>query len=136
MKTSPFHQLVTFSSATVSFTLINVILPPLARAQSAWDNDTCVVSGVATLQGMECLVRNLLNVGVSIVAIGAFIMLLVGAFRYMISGGTPKQLEGAKKTITYAAFGLILALAAWVILNFIGIFTGTSSILNTFRIKI
>lgn len=38
----------------------------------------------------------------------AFIMLVIGGIRYIVSAGDDKQLEAAKKTITYAIIGLVI----------------------------
>ena len=51
-------------------------------------------------------------------------MIIIGGFKYMTSGGDPKQTQAASQTITYAIIGLIAALGSWFILKFIGAFTG------------
>jgi TRAP-type C4-dicarboxylate transport system permease small subunit len=79
---------------------------------------------VATIQGFECLVRIALNFAVRLAGIAAFVMLLIGGFKYLTSGGDPKSTESAKKTITYAILGLVLLLGGWLVLLFIKEFTG------------
>ena len=79
---------------------------------------------VATIQGFECLVRIALNFAVRLAGIVAFIMLLIGGFQYLTSGGNPKAKESAQKTLTYAILGLALLLGGWLILLFIQEFTG------------
>jgi len=49
-----------------------------------------------------------------------FVMLLVGGFKYIISGSDAKSLDSAKGTLTFAFIGLIVLFSAWVILNIIG----------------
>ena len=61
-------------------------------------------------------------------------MLLLGSFQYLTSQGQPKAMEGAQKTISYAIFGLILSLSAWIIINVLSGFTGID--LSEFRIQI
>jgi hypothetical protein len=56
-------------------------------------------------------------------------MLIVGAYRIIFSGGDPKSVEAGKNTITYAIMGLVVAIAAWFILNTIANFTGAKGIL-------
>ena len=94
----------------------------------------CAQNGVATLAGFECLLANILNWIIPIIGLATFLMLIVGSFQFLTSQGNPKEMEGAKKTISFAIFGLILDLAAWVIINFVSIFTGID--LSTFKIGI
>ena len=79
---------------------------------------------VATIQGFECIVQVNLNLAVRLAGIAVFIMLIIGGFKYLTSGGDPKATESAKNTITYAIFGLALLLGGWLILLFIKEFTG------------
>jgi len=58
------------------------------------------------------------------------VMLLVGSFRYLFSGGNSKGTETAKNTITFAVIGLVVALSSFVILNLIAEFTGVKTILE------
>jgi len=79
---------------------------------------------VAKIQGFECIVQIVLNLAVRIAGIALFIMLIIGGFKYLTSGGDPKAAESARHTITYAIFGLALLLGGWLILLFIKEFTG------------
>lgn len=65
----------------------------------------------------------------SLIALGGvvlLIMLLTGGFKYLTSGGDPKAVEGAKKTLTTAIGGLIMLLGSYIILRIIAEFTGTN----------
>jgi len=79
---------------------------------------------VAKIQGLECIVKTILNFAVRLAGIALFIMLLVGGFKYLTSGGDPKATESAQKTLTYAILGLALLLGGWIILLFVKEFTG------------
>ena len=79
---------------------------------------------VAKIQGFECIVQIILNLAVRLAGIAVFVMLLVGGFKYLTSGGDSKATESARNTITYAIFGLALLLGGWLILLFIKEFTG------------
>lgn len=108
--------------------------PHSANAQGftkpqTWEG-VCVHDGVATVQGLRCLIANILSVAVTAIGFIGFIMIIVGAFRYLISGGNSKDTQKAKNTLTFAVIGLIVALSAFVILNLIAEFTGIKTILN------
>jgi len=91
---------------------------------------TCVEDGVATIQGFRCLIANILSIAITGIGFAGFIMLIVGGFRYLTSGGNSKGTETAKNTITFAVIGLVVALSSYIILNLIAEFTGVKTILN------
>ena len=94
-------------------------------AQSAWDN-ACVGSGtgadVATIQGITCLLRNVLNVVLTILGFIGFVMLVYASFNLLISGGQPSHLETAKGTFTYVIIGLFLAVGSLAIMKVVDTF--------------
>jgi len=87
-------------------------------------NPKCVSNGVATIQGLECLFYNILQVAVSLIGLAFFIMLIVGGFNYLYSSGNEKKIVGASNTLTFAILGLVGTVASWLIFNFIYKFTG------------
>lgn len=89
----------------------------------AWEGD---VGDVPTIKSLEGLFGNILGVVLSLVGLVTFIMVLVGGFKYLTSGGDPKQTEAAKATLTSGIIGLALAIGAWFILLAIGGFTGVN----------
>jgi len=46
-------------------------------------------------------------------------MIIVGGIRYATSNGDQSAVKGAKDTILYAVVGLIVALVAYAIVNFV-----------------
>lgn len=47
------------------------------------------------------------------------IMIIIGGIRYVISGGDASKVTAAKNTILYAIVGIIVALLAYAIVNFV-----------------
>ncbi len=47
------------------------------------------------------------------------VFIIVGAIRYISSGGNSNAIEGAKKTITYAIGGMVISIMAYGIVSFI-----------------
>ena len=80
--------------------------------------------GVATIQGLEGLFSNVVSVILGFGGIVLFILLLVGGFNYLTSGGDPKKIEGAKATLTYAIIGIVVLVLAFLILRLIETLTG------------
>jgi hypothetical protein len=79
---------------------------------------------VATFGSLEAIFTNLVQFVVAFSGIALFIMLLVGGFSFLFSGGDPKKLEQARGTITNAIIGLIVIIGAYVIIKIIEVFTG------------
>ena len=70
-----------------------------------------VASDVATLQGIQCLLANLLGAVLTLFAFVGFFMFIWASFKLMVSNGQPEKFTKAKDTMTYAIFGFILALS-------------------------
>lgn len=49
----------------------------------------------------------------------ALVFIVIGGFRYVISGGDPQKVVQARNTIIYAIVGLIVAMSAFIIVRFI-----------------
>ncbi len=88
---------------------------------------------VATLRGLEGVFENIINSLLFIAGILLFIMLIAGGIKFITSGGDPKGLESARKTLTYALIGIILVAAGYLVLVLISNITGNRNILN-FRV--
>ncbi len=71
------------------------------------------------------LAINFMLYGVGILSV---IMLIVGGFRYVISGGQKDSVAAAKNTILYAIIGLLVAVFAYAIVKFVinVVISGTS----------
>lgn len=124
-----------FSIALILSLLSFGMATPAQAQTQAWEG-VCVYTAdpdVATIQGLQCLIANVLSVAITLIGLAGFVMILVGAFRYLLSGGNSKETEQARNTLTYSIIGLVLALSAFIILNLLANFTGVTSILN-FRI--
>lgn len=62
---------------------------------------------------------SILNILFAVIGALAFLMIVVGGFRYVIAAGNAERVAGAKKTITYAAAGLVVVGLAATIVNFV-----------------
>ncbi len=77
-----------------------------------------------SLQNLEDVFANVIKIVLGIAGITFFILLLSSGFKFITSGGDPKALEGAKKTLTYAIGGLIIIILSYLILLLIEEITG------------
>ncbi len=107
-------------------------IPVYAQTQD-WGN--CVVDGVPTLKCLEPVFNNLLAVSSGLIILVLFIMLVIGAFRYLTSLGNPEQVKKAQGTLKFAVLGFILFMSSFLILKIIDIlFLGGSGALFHFQI--
>ena len=104
--------------------LINFFSPKSVYAQGTTWGSRCQTDGVATIQGFECLYKNILKIIVPAAGLVFFAIFLVGGFKYLTSGGDSKKAAAASHTLTMAFIGLIGVIASWLILLFIKKFTG------------
>lgn len=95
------------------------------HAQSTWSG-RCVSNGVATIQGLECLFANILQVIVTLAGFGFLVMFVLGGFQYLTSAGDDKKAAAASSTLTMSVTGVIGIIVSWLILKFISDFTGTN----------
>lgn len=80
------------------------------------------------LFGQTGIFRTITNVLLFILGAISVIMIIIGGLRYVISGGNATAVTAAKNTILYAIVGVIVALLAYAIVNFVlGSFTGGGS---------
>lgn len=62
---------------------------------------------------------NVINTTIGIVGLLAVIFIIVGGFQYITSSGDAAKATKAKNTILYAVIGLVIALLAYAIVNFV-----------------
>jgi len=80
----------------------------------------------AKLSDIVGILQNIIKLLAPAAAIAFFIMLLVGGFQFLTSGGDPKAVGAAKNTLTYAVIGIVLVISAWLVLLLIKNITGVS----------
>ena len=80
-----------------------------------WNGSSCGDGEAKINNTVENLVR-ILSVVVGIIAV---IMIIVGGFHYITSGGDSNKVSTAKNTIIYAIIGLVIAVLAQVIVGFV-----------------
>lgn len=130
------HQYRTLLVTTGVVVLTHLLTSPVFAQVEDWSEDNGEVyvdeygNQVATIKGIEALVANVLAVFTTIIGLASFVMLIVGAFMYLTSGGNSKGTEAGKQSITYAIIGIVVSLMAFFILQLIANFTGVDAILD------
>jgi hypothetical protein len=79
----------------------------------------CKASKTDSLFGPNGIWTRILNTFTYIIGSVAILMLIIGGLRYVTSNGDSTQLTSAKNTILYAIVGVVLAVMANAIVNFV-----------------
>jgi len=83
---------------------------------------------VATLKCLPVVFGQLVSWALIFAGVVALFFIIFAGFRYMNSGGDPKQVGAAQQTLTWAIIGLLLIFFSFFIINFISYFTGVDCI--------
>lgn len=98
-------------------------------AQSAQGKDqqgtaSCLFGNEENCSG-DGIFRTITNVMLFVIGAISVIMLIIGGIRYVVSGGDSTAVQNAKNTILYAIVGVVVAILAYAVVNFvIGSFAG------------
>ncbi len=84
------------------------------------------------IKDLEGVFTSVVQSAMAFAGIVLFVVLVVGGLKYLTSGGDPKNIDSAQKTITYGLGGLILILLSYMILRFLQTITGVD--LTNFRL--
>ena len=89
---------------------------PAGEIQSGID---AVGGGGSTADDLPKLIKSIINVLLFVVGAVAVIMIIMGGIRYVTSNGDQTHVKAAKDTILYSVIGLVVALLAFAIVNFV-----------------
>lgn len=104
--------------------IATAVMPAPAYAQSSIDQIRKGVQVSGGDQGnngvrLETRIRPIINIVLFVLGAVAVIMIIVSGFRYVLSGGDSSAVTAAKNTLFYAVIGLIVAILAYAIVNFV-----------------
>lgn len=93
-----------------------------------WDTCKKVVDGneILTFNCLPILIANIIYWLLVFAGSVALFFIIFSGIKFLTSQGDPKQVEGARKTLTWAIAGLALILLSFAIVNIIAGVTGVS----------
>ncbi|HMH70201.1 MAG TPA: hypothetical protein VK502_02285 [Candidatus Saccharimonadales bacterium] len=71
------------------------------------------------LFGPTGIFKTITNVLLFVIGAISVIMLIIGGIRYVVSGGDAGAVTSAKNTILYAVVGIVVAILAYALVNFV-----------------
>ena len=108
--------------ATIGSFFTSCFFSPLAFGISPIQAGALAAQGdnlPANLFGVTGIFTTISNIMMFIIGALSVLMLIVGGLRYVISGGDASAVTKAKNTILYAIVGLVVALLAYAVINFV-----------------
>ena len=73
----------------------------------------------ATTKELPTIVKDIINGVLYVVGVLAVVMVIIGGVQYTTSGGDQAAVTKAKNTILYGIVGLVIAILAYAIVNFV-----------------
>lgn len=101
---------------TESLLLSVFSVPVLATALSVENVGASIGLGTADLR---TILVNIISWALGLLGIIAVIMILIGGFQWLISGGDEDRVATAKRTISSAIVGLLIILLSWALVHFV-----------------
>lgn len=109
--------------------LFTTTTSPLAFAESPqettckgaggkWEDGKCQ-NQASNGPSVQSVIQNVIDLLLFLVGIIAVIVIVVSGFRFVTSNGDPQQISKAKDSIIYAVIGIVVAVMAYAIVNFI-----------------
>lgn len=101
-----------------------MVLPLVASAQAnLWGNvppeEVAEEIGVSGETPLQTTIARIINVALGLLGIVAVVIILIGGFKWMTSGGSEEKVGEAKKLLMAGVIGLIIILAAYAIATFV-----------------
>lgn len=106
----------------VSIGLMTAAMAPSVSAIDVFQQ--CGQSGDSAVCGskndtVSPIVKNAINLLLFVLGFVSIIMIVIGGIRYTTSAGDASAMKSARDTIIYSVVGLVVALMAFAIVNFV-----------------
>ena len=105
------NALIGLGIAAISVSAINFIGDQLGGTAGS--------SGLPNIVADGNLFSNILNLALGLIGAISLLMVTLGGFKYITSGGDPQKTNSAKNTILYSLIGLGISVFAFAIVNFV-----------------
>lgn len=92
---------------------------PAQTACSALTGKTSCATDSSTGPSVSKLITTIVSILSWVVGIASVIMIIVGGFRFITSGGDSNSVASARSTVLYAVIGLVIAAFAQIIVQFV-----------------
>lgn len=82
-------------------------------------SNTCAATVPDAGTSVTTTIKKIINILSVIIGAVAVVMIIIGGFRYVTSGGNAESTKSARQTIVYAIVGLVIVALAQIIVHFV-----------------
>ena len=93
--------------------------PTSAGCPCALNSSSAACQDLSKPDGLSNTLKNATNTVLFIAGALAVIMIIYGSIRFMTAHGNEKEVESARLIVTYSVIGLIIAILAYALVNFV-----------------
>lgn len=117
--------IITLGIVVGGMSLVASVAPAYAACTSGSSAVQCATQGYSDSGGgsnkvsFQGFIKKIVNLLLYILGAVAVVMIVIGGVRYTTSNGDSSQTKAAKDTIMYAVVGLVVAVMAYAIVNFV-----------------
>jgi hypothetical protein len=115
-----------FAAATAAAGMILLVATPLPQASASCTGAQCaqegankVNTGGTKTSTLDSAIKTVVNTILFLLGVVAVIVIVIGGFKYVTSNGDAEKVKSAKNTILYAVIGLVVAIMAYAIVDFV-----------------
>ena len=119
MVVAAFVGMLSMLSTVFMQPALAMICPSGSIRSSANNLAECNVNADEEGKGLMPTIQTIINLALAVLGIVAVIIIIVGGVTYTTSQGDPAKITKAKNTIMYGVIGLVVALLAFAIVNFV-----------------
>lgn len=117
-------QMLTLFAAMAGMVLL--VAAPVPEASAACEGAECVRRGANKVETggsktntVNKAIKAVVNTLLFVLGAVAVIMIVIGGLKYTTSNGDQERIKSAKNTILYAVIGLVVAIMAYAIVDFV-----------------
>lgn len=107
------------------FLSLAAVMPAQAQV-NIWNQEACQANPNANVcqsanadQNVNGIIRTITSTLLFLLGAVAVIMIIVSGFKYVASNGDQSKVASAKNTLMYSVIGLVVAVAAYAIVDFV-----------------
>lgn len=108
--------------AAVTTLGVSALVAPSVSADTPankYTGETAQQAATGDTRGLMDILNLIINVALGVIGFVAVVMIIMGGIQYTTSSGDAAKVTKAKNTILYGIVGLVIALLAFAIVNFI-----------------
>lgn len=119
-------RIFTTLTLVVAMTFVVASMVPATSAGAINVFEQCNTSGTSDTKVCQAkdetinpVIQNVINLLLWAIGLISVIMIIIGGIRYTMSNGDANMVRAAKDTVMYAVIGLVVAMLAYSIVNFV-----------------